>query len=85
LVDNLTHEQQILTNQILGELPLTDNKYRLLVLLDPNAKPYLIYGVFPIYHIALENINIKDNYGIFANGLLVESCSIDYIKNMTML
>lgn len=48
--------------------------------LNKNADPYLIGGVYTVYHIALENNDKNANYGIFANGLLVETCSIDYIK-----
>ena len=32
-----------------------------------------------IYHVALEHNDEYMNYGIYANGLLVESCSIDYL------
>ena len=35
-----------------------------------------------IYHFALENDDFKMNYGVYANGgLLVETCSINYMKN----
>lgn len=86
LVDNLTEEEKNSTNKYMGFLPLTDNKYRLLTFLNINAEPYLSSGVFTVYHIALENINKEGNYGIFANGIIVESCSINYIKSyMTII
>jgi len=36
-----------------------------------------------IYHLALENENYFSNYGIYANGLLVESCSKRYLKELS--
>lgn len=86
LVDTLTDEYKNLTNDYFGHLPLTDDKYRLLTVFNDKAEPYLTEGIFTVYHIALENSNLNNNYGIFANGLLVETCSINYIKiNMTII
>lgn len=36
-----------------------------------------------IYHLALENESYYNNYGIYANGLLVESCSQRYLKELS--
>ena len=41
-----------------------------------------------IYHLALKHRDIYMNYGIYANGLLVESCSernLRCLSNMRML
>jgi len=41
-----------------------------------------------IYHLALKHRDIYMNYGIYANGLLVESCSernLRYLSNMRIL
>jgi hypothetical protein len=38
-----------------------------------------------IYHIALENDDPYMNYGIYANGLLVESCSKRYLKELSKM
>ena len=59
---------------------ITDNNYRLPAFLDERAKPYSNEGNFTIWHLALENENYSFNYGIYANGLLVESCSQRYLK-----
>jgi hypothetical protein len=65
----------------LGELYITDNKYRLLAYLDERAEPWNSDGLYKIWHIALENKDERKNYGIYVNGgLLVESCSINYLK-----
>ena len=51
--------------------------------LDERAQPYLEEGVFTIWHIALDNDNYYFNYGIYANGLLVETCSKRYLKELS--
>jgi hypothetical protein len=76
LVNNfVSHEQKIKTIEASGDIYITDNMYRLPVFLDDRATLYESEGVFTIYHIALENDDYYMNYGIYANGLLVESCS----------
>ena len=83
LVDTLTLSQ---ATEIGGEkkrLYITDNKLRLFCYLDLFSDPYNKEGTFTIYHIALENENYYGNYGIYANGLLVESCSIRYLKELS--
>jgi hypothetical protein len=81
LEDTLTKEQKEQTIDILGKLFITDSKYRLMACLDKRAKPYLEEGSFTIYHIALEHDNNSMNYGIYANGLLVETCCKRYLKD----
>lgn len=87
LVDAITQEQKIKTKEILGGLFTTDDKLRLMALLDERAEPWLSEGEYTIWHFALENEDIKMNYGVYANGtesregLLVESCSINFLQN----
>jgi hypothetical protein len=90
LVDNFVNEKQkqqtIEMNN--GRLFITDNKYRLPACLDERTSVYEIPGTYTIYHLALENDNYFMNYGIYANGLLVETCSQRYLKelsNMTLI
>jgi hypothetical protein len=89
LVDNFKNqEQKDKTIEILGKIYVTDNKYRLPVCADPRASVYEKSGSYKIYHLALENENYYMNYGIYANGLLVETCSKRYLKelsNMTLI
>ena len=59
-----------------GKLFVTDGQYRLFACLDERAEPFDTEGDFPIYHVALQSEDTLVNYGIYANGLLVESCSI---------
>ena len=77
LVDTLTEtEKRVIVNS-LDAIYITDDKYRLPAFLDERAVNYRHGGVFEIYHITLENENEFYNYGIWANGLLVESCPIN--------
>jgi len=80
LTDSLTKVQIEKTKEILGNTFVTDEKYRLMACLDEKAEPYAIEGVFPIWHIALDHHDYYMNYGIFANGLLVETCSQRFLK-----
>lgn len=61
----------------------TENKFRLPTCLDNRASVYEIAGKYKVYHLALENDNYYSNYGIYANGLLVETCSKLYLKEDT--
>jgi hypothetical protein len=74
LVDDLTDAQREATQKELGDIFVTGNKYRLLASIDEKSQVYPNKGVFDIYHICLVNSNEQQNYGIYANGLLVESC-----------
>jgi hypothetical protein len=51
--------------------------------LDNRATVYETPGDYTIYHLALENEVYTWNYGIYANGLLVESCSIRTLRELT--
>jgi len=64
-------------------LYMTDDKLRLFTYLDEKTEPYPEKGTFTIYHLALENENYIGNYGIWANGLLVESCSKRYLTELS--
>jgi len=71
------------TIEINGDTYITDDKYRLPACADDNAVVYEELGEHTVYHIALENNDYYMNYGIFANGLLVESCSKRYLKELS--
>ena len=65
------------------QLFITDNKYRLPVCVDERSTVYDKPGPHMIYHLALENDNYYANYGIYANGLLVETCSKRFLKELS--
>ena len=83
LVDDFKEGEREKTEEVLGDIFVTDNKYRLPACVDSKAKPYEKEGKFTIYHIALENNDYYMNYGIYANGLLVESTSKRYLKELS--
>lgn len=88
LVDTITYTEKAATLKSLGRIFITDKKYRLMASIDERALPWNSEGTYTIWHFALENTDIRMNYGVYANGLLVESCSINALKtksNLTLL
>jgi hypothetical protein len=84
LVDEfVSEEQRTLTEKVNRKIYVTDDKYRLPACVDQRASIYTVPGTYTIYHIALENNDYYMNYGIYANGLLVESCSKRYLKELS--
>jgi len=84
LIDNFKDNEQIeKTRAVLGDIYFTDNKYRLPACIDERTTVYEVEETFTIYHIALENDDYYMNYGIYANGLLVETCSKRYLKELS--
>jgi hypothetical protein len=88
LVPWMTNDQWENTKAVNGNIYVTDNHFRLIACADEKAEPFNKEGFMNIYHIALDHHDICMNYGIYANGLLVESCSIDFLiqySNMKIL
>lgn len=89
LVDSfINEEQKERVIEVNGDTFVTNGKYRLPACADHRACVYETPGTYTIYHFALENDDYYNNYGVYANGLLVESCSKRYLKelsNMTLL
>lgn len=84
LVDEFKNaEERANTLEVLGYIYVTDKKYRLPACVDNRAIPYEKVGSFTIYHFALENDDYFMNYGIYANGLLVETCSKRFLQELS--
>jgi hypothetical protein len=93
LVDGFTSEEQkekirevngaLYTTRIFGDNNVLIGKYRLPACVDERAYVYEKEGPFTIYHLALENDSYYNNYGIYANGLLVETCSKRYMNDFS--
>jgi hypothetical protein len=81
LVNKISDKQREDTIKHLGRIFVTDRKYRLIACLDDRAEPFASEGQYTIYHLALEHTDPKMNYGVYANGLLVETCCLDTLKN----
>ena len=83
LVDDFTSvEQRQKTAEVNNNIYITGNKYRLPACVDDRTTVYEEKGTHMIYHLALENEDYYMNYGIYANGLLVETCSRRYLKEL---
>jgi hypothetical protein len=76
LVDTLS-DKQIKDTAVYWKdmLYKTDDKYRLLTVINEKATSFQESGMFTIFHFALESEDDDINYGVYANGILVESCS----------
>jgi hypothetical protein len=84
LVDEFVDEKQKQKSiEVNEELYATDDKYRLPACVDQRATVYNKPGSHTIYHFALDNDDYYMNYGVYANGLLVETCSKRYIKELS--
>ena len=88
LLDSITEEIKSKQLKLIKESKLLiDNKYRLFTFLNEKSQLYEISGTHTIYHFALEGDYYK-NYGVYANGLLVEASSQFFLKeasNMTLI
>ena len=86
LVDQFKDDAQRKKSEAInGQLYMTHEKYHLPVCADDRATIYDVSGGYTVYHVALDCS--MDN-GIYANGLLVETCSQHYLKefsNMTLI
>jgi hypothetical protein len=86
LIDTYSSEEEReKTIEVNGDTYVTDEKYRLPACADERATVYENVGEHTIYHFALENPDYFMNYGIYANGLLVETCSQRYLKELSMM
>jgi len=80
LIDDFKEGELEKTKEMLGDIFVTDDKWRLPAAVDERAIPYEKEGTYTIWHFALENADYYMNYGIYANGLLVETSSKRYMK-----
>jgi hypothetical protein len=83
LVKDISEEERAELMDYQGKIYITDNHYRLIAAVDKRAEPHASEGVFNIWHMALENDNYYFNYGIYANGLLVETSSLRMMKEFS--
>ena len=85
LVKHLSEEEIDETKKLFNKIYVTDNHYRLMTVVNQKAQPYEIEGTFEIWHFALDNDIYINNYGVYANGLLVETCSKRYLKELSSM
>ena len=85
LINHITPEQVDKTIKMLDRIYITDGKYRLMACIDDRAETYKEKGRFTVWHLALDNTDYYMNYGIYANGLLVETTSIRFLNEMSRM
>jgi quercetin dioxygenase-like cupin family protein len=85
LLDDVSGDQLNRIKKSFGGVFFTEGKIRLMAMDDETAEPYLTKGIFPIYNFVLEAPNENTNYGVFANGKLVESSFPYWVKKMNPL
>jgi hypothetical protein len=83
LVSDLSEQDRRDLLDIQGKVYVTEDYYRLIACCDKRAVPYEKEGLFNIWHFALENDNYYFNYGVYANGLKVETASKRMMKEMS--
>jgi hypothetical protein len=66
-----------------GTIYMTEGMYRLPAWIDSRTERFREPGVFRIWHFALESHDYYMNYGIYANGLLVESTSLRFMNELS--
>jgi hypothetical protein len=83
LVNHLSAEKLAEVKEHMGDIYVTEGDYRIPACLDERAMPYSSDAPATIWHFALEHPDIYSNYGVFANGLLVESASQQYLEDLS--
>jgi hypothetical protein len=74
-----SEEEKKETEHMLSGLPMTDGYYLLPSRVDRRTEIYDKPGTHNIYHVCLECEDDDKNYGIYANGILVESISKNHL------
>ena len=82
LVDNLNEEQKNKTLTIWNKLQKIDGKYLLMAWIDEDFIDIKDKNIYEIYQVVLESNrnDFTQQYGIWANGLLSESMSLNTFK-----
>lgn len=85
LVETFSQEEYARVVKHMGAVYETEKRFRMPACLDPRAEPFVEPGTYKIWHFALQNPDIYTNYGVYANGLLVESSSIRYLTELSKM
>ena len=85
LVFDLTKDQMDSVYDTLEDIYLTEGLYRLPACVDERSEIYGEEGYFDVYHIALANEDYYGNYGVYANGQIMETTSLRYLKEIAQM
>ena len=81
----INEEQRNKTIEVNGNTYLTDSHYRLPACADNRIQIYDVDDVHVVWHFSLEHTDYFMNYGVYANGLLVETTSNRMMKELACL
>jgi len=81
LVDKITDVQRAGIIKTLDRVFVTDRKYRLPACIDERTAVIQSTGTFTVWHFALEHYDTRMNYGVYAQGLLVETSPICHMNS----
>jgi hypothetical protein len=79
LVDELTKDELDKTMKINGQVFEADNKKCLMAGVSTKTEPWAQEGTFTIWHLSLEDEHPDTKFGVYSNGLLTETCSMNYM------
>jgi hypothetical protein len=85
LVEEISVEEREAILLTLEDVYLTEDLYRLPACVDKRARIYDQEGYFNLYHIALSNTDYYGNYGVYANGMVMETTSLRYLKELAQM
>ena len=83
LLYNISDSKLAEIESYMGQIYITEGFYRIPANLDERSEPHDSCGQHTIWHFALEHDDPFANYGVYANGLLVESSSMRYMKELS--
>jgi len=75
LVDELSEDEKVSVEKLLGSVKGVEGKFKLPVCLDKTSKVYPIRGKLNVYNFVLECSSPTEEYIVDASGKLVNSCS----------
>jgi hypothetical protein len=84
LVDELTEDEQKRTLEINGQVFEASGKKCLMAAVCEKTEPWAQEGTFTIWHFSLEDEDEKTKFGVYSNGLLTETCSVEYMDTSSL-
>ena len=82
-IDQFNTNHKNTSKYLTGSKAKIDDKYLLLTVDNPNFTQCKDKNIYTYYHFSLKGYNNDQQYGIWANGLLSETCSENYLRSHT--
>jgi hypothetical protein len=80
LVDKLTEEEKSKSLTMWSKLQKIDDKELLMTWINKNFEEVMDNKIYTLYQLVLESDDEKQRYGIYANGILTETMSLNTFK-----